>query len=260
MEDRQFAMNLLRWMAFSVRPLKVDELEHAASVQPDMEDLDTADILQASDLVSLCAGLVIIDARGSVLFVHLSAEQYLKENGKRWFDNGHLAIARTCLTYLSFKSFGTSDSCGSSDAYKLVSEQLLADYPFLLYACRSIGIHMILAEFADDLVVGALNLLESKPHADMIGQILLYSDPNLQLPLATPITHLKIARYYGLSDVIETLTANVDIGDKDKVNWEVLVNNTPEEQKARFRKFHPDHLTSAANALREHGDRVSVLE
>lgn len=258
LEDRQFAMNLLLWMAFSTRPLKVDELEHAVSVQPDMEDLDVADILQASDLVSLCAGLVIVDARGLILFVHLSAEQYLKENGMRWFDNGHLAIARTCLTYMSFKSFGTNHSCDSPVEYKHMSEQLLADYPFLLYACRSFGMHMRLAEFADDLVAGALNLLESKPHADTIGQILLYSDHNLRLSPAT-VTQSKIAKYYGLTDVIKTLTDNVDLGDQDKVSWETLINNTPEEQKARFRTFHPDQLLSIADALGEHVDGVSVL-
>ena len=50
-------MNFLLWIAFSARPLTVAEIEHATSIVQDVRDIDPDEIVNASDLTSLCAGL-----------------------------------------------------------------------------------------------------------------------------------------------------------------------------------------------------------
>ena len=58
------ARRLLRWMVLSIRPLSFREMEHAISVEPGDTNIEEEDLFLATDIVSRCAGLVIIDARG----------------------------------------------------------------------------------------------------------------------------------------------------------------------------------------------------
>ena len=76
-EDSRYAMTLLMWMTFAKRPLTIGEMEHAVTTSINLADLpideeclmkvndiDPDEVLSASELTSMCAGLVIVDASG----------------------------------------------------------------------------------------------------------------------------------------------------------------------------------------------------
>ena len=115
-DDRRIVMNFLLWIAFSIRPLSVTEVEHATSINSGASDIDPDEVLSASDLTSMCAGLVIVDASDIVRLVHFSAQSYFKENRERWFAHGDLTLAQDCLTYLSFKAFEAGPCSGPTES------------------------------------------------------------------------------------------------------------------------------------------------
>ena len=156
-DDRRFAMNLLRWIAFSVRPLTVAEIEHATSIVQGERELDPDEIVNASDLTSLCAGLVVIDASNIIRLVHFSAQTYLQENRTKWFPDGDLDIACNCLTYLSFNEFENGPCSGPHEGedYKARAER----WPLLEYSCTYWGVHASKSEEPTRLTEQALGFL-----------------------------------------------------------------------------------------------------
>ena len=159
-DDRRIAMNLLLWIAFSARPLTVVEIEHATSVVQGTRDIDPDEIVNASDLTSLCAGLVIVDASNILRLVHFSAQNYLQENRVRWFLDGDLTIAQRCLTYLSFKEFENGPCSGPREREDF--NRRTERYPLLDYSCTYWGVHASRSKEPARLNEQALNFLLSK--------------------------------------------------------------------------------------------------
>lgn len=73
----ELAMRVLLWMSNAVRPMSPVQLQYAIAIQPGMTELDDEDLDDQDLIVSVCAGLVILDAetdtlrfvRKSVLFI-----------------------------------------------------------------------------------------------------------------------------------------------------------------------------------------------
>lgn len=73
----ELAMRVLLWISSAVRPLAPVELQYAIAIQPGMTELDDEDLDDQDLMVSVCAGLVILDSetdtlrfvRKSVVFV-----------------------------------------------------------------------------------------------------------------------------------------------------------------------------------------------
>lgn len=61
------AMRVLLWVGNTFRPLSPVELQFAVAVQPGMTELDGEDLDEQDLLVSVCAGLVILDAETNTL-------------------------------------------------------------------------------------------------------------------------------------------------------------------------------------------------
>jgi len=55
------AKKVLCWITFAHRPLTIGALQHAVVIQPGAEDINTEALTDESDLVSLCAGLVLVE-------------------------------------------------------------------------------------------------------------------------------------------------------------------------------------------------------
>ena len=180
-DDRKIAMNFLLWIAFSTRPLSVAEVEHATSTTADSSGIDPDEIVNASDLTSMCAGLVIIDASDIVRLVHFSAQNYFRENREKWFSNGDLILAQNCLTYVTFKAFENGPCSGSTESEDL--KKRLIQYPLLEYCCCCWGIHASRALQQDELTNPVLDFLNSKPHLDSAVQALWYSDKSIRCRL-----------------------------------------------------------------------------
>ncbi|KAJ7747665.1 ankyrin repeat-containing domain protein [Mycena maculata] len=102
-EDREIALSALTWVANAKRPLSVQELREALAIEPGATRLDVDNILDIEIILSVCAGLVITDAKVSVVrLVHYTAQDYLNNVQTQRFPNAQTDIARTLFTSLAF--------------------------------------------------------------------------------------------------------------------------------------------------------------
>ena len=62
-EERDLAKQILTWVTLAVRPLSTIELQHALAVVPGVAEFDTDDIVDVEILLSVCAGLVVLEEK-----------------------------------------------------------------------------------------------------------------------------------------------------------------------------------------------------
>jgi hypothetical protein len=65
--DETLARKVLLWVTQARRPLSVAELQHALAVLPGMKQMDDDYVTDEDLLVSVCAGLVIVDKEQSIV-------------------------------------------------------------------------------------------------------------------------------------------------------------------------------------------------
>ncbi|KAJ6470172.1 ankyrin repeat-containing domain protein, partial [Mycena vulgaris] len=108
-EDRETARSTLIWVANAKRPLSVEELRVALAVEPGTQQLDEENLLKIEIIVSVCAGLVIVDKESSVMrLVHYTTQEYLDSIQAQKFPDAQTEITRTLLTFLNFDGFPES--------------------------------------------------------------------------------------------------------------------------------------------------------
>ncbi|KAJ7130496.1 hypothetical protein C8R44DRAFT_569438, partial [Mycena epipterygia] len=66
-DDRELARQALTWVAYAKRPLSVAELHEALAITPNATTLDVDDLLDIGIVLSVCAGLIIVDEVMSVV-------------------------------------------------------------------------------------------------------------------------------------------------------------------------------------------------
>ncbi len=121
---------LLSWVVCAQRLLTVDEMQHALAIEPEISSLDHSNICDLQEVVSGCAGLVVLDSVSqSIRLVHQTAKDYFKANISEYFPDARSNIAVSCLTYLSYDEFKT----GACTNHMLL-ESRLRRFPFLSYA------------------------------------------------------------------------------------------------------------------------------
>ena len=126
------ARNVLSWITYAERPLTTGELCHALAVELGKEYFDEDNVPEVEDIISVCAGLVIVDEASNIIrLVHYTTQEYFERIREKWYPNAQLEIASACLTYLSFHPF-RSGSCGSNKEF----ESRLKQNVFLDYASR----------------------------------------------------------------------------------------------------------------------------
>lgn len=104
------AIRVLTWVAYSVRPLQVEELRHALAVEAGDRDLNHENLTSLKIFISSCMGLIKVDEQNNCRLVHLTAYDFFRTHASFDSTKAHLDFANTCLQYLSFKSFEL-DSC-----------------------------------------------------------------------------------------------------------------------------------------------------
>ncbi|RPA76753.1 hypothetical protein BJ508DRAFT_213418, partial [Ascobolus immersus RN42] len=57
-DDRDLAISILSWMTFALRPLQISELQYALALSPGDRELDREALIDETDLISVCAGLI----------------------------------------------------------------------------------------------------------------------------------------------------------------------------------------------------------
>jgi ankyrin repeat protein len=147
-EHHNLALQVLSWITNAVRPLRLEELQHAVSVEIEDDDIDDGPLESAALIVSVCAGLVTVDAESrNVRLVHFTVEEFFRESHNKWFPHGNNVIAKTCLTYLSFNAFGKGPASALHNSFefnnlKTSLDARLEKYALLRYAAQNWSTHI----------------------------------------------------------------------------------------------------------------------
>jgi len=135
--DCKLAKDVLTWITLAKRPLTTAELCCALAVEPGETELDPENKLDVDDIVSVCAGLIVVDQESAIIrLVHYTTQEYFERINSRLNPDGQLEIAQTCLTYLSFSVF-ESGSCTTDEEFK----ERLRQHELLNYAAKYCGEH-----------------------------------------------------------------------------------------------------------------------
>ncbi|KAJ5701399.1 ankyrin [Penicillium malachiteum] len=139
LDASKLAMDVLMWITCSKRQLYSWELQEALEIELGTVRMDKDNILQIKDIISVCAGLVEFDEKSDIIrFVYETAREYFERNMNKWFPSAfpsaelHLTI--TCVTDLSFETFGTG-FCMSDEQF----ESQFLQNPLFIYAARNWG-------------------------------------------------------------------------------------------------------------------------
>jgi hypothetical protein len=105
-EDRKIAHSALTWVSNAKTPLTVAELRTALAIEPGDRQLDEGNLMDIDIIISVCAGLVVLDEQLSVVrLVHYTTQEYLDSIQAEKFPDAQTDITRTLLTFLAFDGF-----------------------------------------------------------------------------------------------------------------------------------------------------------
>ena len=135
-DDREKARIALQWLAFSARPLRLQEVAEAVVVEPGCDSFSSEDrMFEPYDIINICRSLVsIADETEELRLAHYSVQEYLvseriRDGPASFFSvvgaSTDALIAEVCLTYILL--FNEPDS---------LTESSLSDWPLLNYACK----------------------------------------------------------------------------------------------------------------------------
>lgn len=131
------AKTIFGWVSLSTRALSVPEIQHALAVEKGEPDFDETNIIDVEELMSICIGLVTIDAQSNALqFAHYTAKEYFDRKLDKWFPGIHRAISTSCLAYLSLDDFNQGPCRTQEDL-----DDRLKKYPFYKYSAQNWGHH-----------------------------------------------------------------------------------------------------------------------
>lgn len=193
--DMSLAESIFLWVAFSMRPLTVHELQSALATKEGVTNATTARLHMYDEgcLSTVCAGLVTIDPDPSAPFirlVHPTAESYFRNRYEH--EKAHSTIATTCLRYLLFEDLKVH----VPDLKQLFLR--LQELPFLRYAVLRWGDHA--RDTQDPETVNfALTFLGQKANLLSAAQVIDFIEDD------NSISALWLAAHFGLCTVVDRL-------------------------------------------------------
>jgi hypothetical protein len=173
------ARHVLTWVFYTRRPLRMEELRDALTVEDDdLHGKENPD--EAAAILHCCQGF-ITESAGTVRFSHPEIERWLAREPQfeKLFPESYLAS--TCLTYLNFKIFEKEIDYD----HPLMTMHRLEKRHFYSYAARFWGAHTREAEdnrYVQKTVVAFLSskakrdsmLLVRSKGSFIVGQTLLH--------------------------------------------------------------------------------------
>ncbi|KAI8635281.1 hypothetical protein F5Y19DRAFT_460986 [Xylariaceae sp. FL1651] len=205
------AKQVLSWVTCAKRQLTKVELQHALGIKIDETKIDKDNLPWIEDLVSVCAGLIAVDQKSSIVrLVHYTTQEYFVRTQNDWFLNTELSITEICLSYLSYQVFAN----GYSDTDETFEERLRL-YPFYDYAARNWGHHgrSLLANHR------ILSFLRKPAQLQASSQVLMlnnqYKYGNYSQRTPKHMTGLHLAAFFGLKEVVMTLLHEYNTDVKD---------------------------------------------
>ncbi|KAJ7291478.1 hypothetical protein C8J57DRAFT_1458321 [Mycena rebaudengoi] len=139
-DDREIARQALIWVANAKRPLSVHELCEALAIKLGATTLDADDMLDIEFIVSVCAGLLIVDQ--VVRLVHHTTQDYIERVQPSRFPRAQTEITSQCLTYISFQDFRGHKSRDQPSLYRKYKLLSYASHYCLLHAAGEPEVHL----------------------------------------------------------------------------------------------------------------------
>jgi hypothetical protein len=203
--DYELAKRVLSWITYAKRPLTTTEICCALAVEPDEAELDPENIPDVEDLLSVCAGLVVVDHESAVIrLVHYTTQKYFERIRDAWNPGAQRHMASTCLTYLTFSIFKTGP-CSSDREF----EERLQGSQFLDYAAKHWGEHALTVE--DQICELACSFFSCKELVSCATQVFLrpkYTYPEYSQQYPKNSAGLHLTARFGLAIVLEALLPN----------------------------------------------------
>ncbi|KAL4942968.1 hypothetical protein BDV06DRAFT_221659 [Aspergillus oleicola] len=198
--------NLLSWVICAKRLLTVNELLHALAIEPRTSRLDTANICDIQEVVSGCAGLVVLHGlTQNVRLVHNTAKEYFQQDASKHFPGAETQIAISCLTYLSFDAF-KAGMCSRG-----ALETRLQEYPLFSYASQHWAHHAEMQ--TDDIKEVAMPFLLDANLVSAACDLLWISGfdsrPEREGGLPKTLSGIHLAAYFGLDQLVLELSSHV---------------------------------------------------
>ena len=126
----ELGMNVLQWVCFSVRPLRVEELQEVLCVKHGQTSRNAKYRPVLRILLECCQGLVLIDSETMLVRpAHYTVQEHIVDYASALFPHHGLEIVRSCLTYLTFDDFASGPLSTLREIEKRVE-----GYPFFHYA------------------------------------------------------------------------------------------------------------------------------
>jgi ankyrin repeat protein len=221
--DRKLAKNVLSWITFAKRPLTTAEICCALAVEPDETEVDPENRPDVDDLVSVCAGLVVVDQDSAVIrLVHYTTQEYFERIRSAWNPDGERHMAKICLTYLSLSVF-KSGSCPTDKEF----EERLSQNEFLEYAAKHYGEHA--RSFQAEVASLACSFLLQSGLLSCLAQVLFV--PNYKFrgysKFYPAITSLHWTARFGLCDVAKEFLRTIKEDGTSAVNARDSWSQTP---------------------------------
>jgi ankyrin repeat protein len=222
--DYKRAKKVLSWITYAQRPLTTAEICCALAVEPGEEELDPENVPDVEDLVSVCAGLVVIDYKSGIIrLVHYTAQEYFEHIWEQWNPSAQLEIASTCLAYLSFSAFKSGGCSTEKDFKSRLKQNVLLDY-----AARHWGQHAVTAQ--EGLCEQACKFLQHDELVSCAAQVTSASgygfwNPNYKFLKKS--TGLHLTAQFGLLHISEKLLLSLGGETAISANVEDGYDRTP---------------------------------
>ncbi len=136
----ELAFGLLCWITYAFEPLNVNAVQHAIlamDLEAELGSIDNEDLPPSDLLITVCAGLVVIDAESNVIrLVHHTTQEYFDRRRQVLFPAAQIDIPQARVKYLLQPVFAQGPC--------LTKEEITArkiEYPFFTYAARHWGNH-----------------------------------------------------------------------------------------------------------------------
>ncbi|KAJ4024680.1 hypothetical protein NW752_003235 [Fusarium irregulare] len=144
LKRKALAMKISTWVVRSKRPLSLQELQHALVVRENTKKLDVNFIPPSEIILSLCAGLVVLDEERTIVrLVHYTAQEYFEREQEQWFEDPETEMTMTCATYLLFDVFRKDYNVEYRNKCRQLKrrDSELAAHPFHDFAVHYWGYH-----------------------------------------------------------------------------------------------------------------------
>ncbi|CAG9956662.1 unnamed protein product [Clonostachys rosea f. rosea IK726] len=201
---KNLAMKVLFWTTCAMRQLTTVELQHALATQLKQSEFDYGDIPHVEDMVSVCAGMVMLDEGGLIVRpAHYTTQIFLQATLESRYTAIESLLTGVCITYLSFTKF----RAGPCETYEEFRHRLRCN-PFYDYAAKNWGHHAIKDPKS---VQNVIEFLQTTSISEAASQVLLVDETvsswESKQNFGATLGGMHLAAYFGLDTIVKELVA-----------------------------------------------------